>query len=187
MTDMKDLEFYILENELWCLFPDGRNEQITEHNVELVREILSRIREFYPEAYKELSKWYQKSSSNVPYYQYLMVNRFCRCNFGKLDNTKKDVSSGGIFNFERVDCPMRGECPHENVVCNPRFNSRLSDAELRVMKLLYEGLDNGEIADKLYLSPHTVKNHIKSAYAKLGLHEKSEFIRYAKENNLFND
>ena len=50
---MEDLEFYILDNELWCLFSDGRNEQVTEHNTELVREILSKIREFYPEAYKD--------------------------------------------------------------------------------------------------------------------------------------
>ena len=184
---MENLEFYILDNELWCLCPDGRNEQVTEHNTELVREILSKIREFYPEAYKDLSKWYQKSAANVPYYQYLMVNRFCRCNFGKLDNTKKDIGRNGVFNFERVDCPMRGECPHENKVCCPSFNSNLSDAELRVMKLVYDGCDNDEIADQLYLSPHTVKNHIKSVYAKLGIHEKSEFIQYANKNNLFKD
>ena len=30
---MKDLEFYILENELWCLFPDGRNEQSDLRNI----------------------------------------------------------------------------------------------------------------------------------------------------------
>lgn len=183
---MKDLEFYILENELWCLFPDGRNEQVTEHNTELVREILSKIREFYPEAYKDLSKWYQKSGANVPYYQYLMVNRFCRCNFGKLDNTKKDIGHNGVFNFERVGCPMRGECSHENIVCSPKFNSKLSDSELRVMKLIYDGYSNDEVAESLYLSPHTVKNHIKSVYSKLGIHEKSEFIQYANKNNLFN-
>ena len=184
---MENLEFYILDNELWCIFPDGRNEQVTEHSVELVRDILSRIREFYPEAYKDLSKWYQKSSANVPYYQFLMVNRFCRCNFGKLDTTKKDVSRNGAFNFERIECPMRGECIHENKVCCPSFNSKLSEAELRVMKLVYDGFGNDEIAELLYLSPHTVKNHVKSVYLKLGIHEKSEFIRYANNNNLFKD
>lgn len=184
---MENLEFYILEDELWCISPDGRNEQVTEHNTQLVSSILSKIRELYPGAYKDLSKWYQKSAANVPYYQFLMVNRFCRCNFGKLDNTKKDVGCSGVFNFERVDCPLRGECPHENIVCNPRFNSQLSDAEMRVMKLIYEGCGNYEIADRLYLSPYTVKNHIKSAYAKLGIHDKSEFIRYANSNNLFNE
>lgn len=186
LIDMENLEFYILEDELWCIFPDGRNEHITEQNTELVKEILSRIREFYPAAYKDLAKWYQKSAANVPYYQFLMVNRFCRCNFGKLDTTKKDVGVNGIFNFEKVDCPMRGECSHEGKVCGPIFNSKLSDAELRVMRLVYDGCNNEEIADMLYISPHTVKNHIKSVYAKLGIHEKSDFIQYANKNNLFN-
>lgn len=184
---MRDLEFYIYEDELWCMFPDGRNEKVTEQNNELVKSVLDTIHELYPDAYNDLMKWYRKSSQNVPYFQFLMANRFCKCNFGNLDNTSKDIDRKGRFNFERVSCPMRGECPHENVVCNPKFNSRISDAEMRVMKMIYEGCSNEEVADKLYLSPHTVKNHIKSVYMKLGIHEKSEFIQYAHSHNLFKD
>lgn len=184
---MKDFEFYILENELWCLFPDGRNEQVTEYNKELIHTMLSKIREFYPDAYNDLVSWFHKSASNVPYFQFLIVEQFGKCNFGELDTTKKDIDKNGVFNLERVKCPLRGRCPHENKVCNPRFNSRLSDAELRVMKLVYNGYSNDEVADTLYLSPHTVKNHIKSTYLKLGIHEKAEFIRYANNNNLFKD
>lgn len=183
---MRDLEFYIYEDELWYI-SDGKNEQVTEHSVELVKDMLCEIREFFPDAYKDLSKWFQKSAQNVPYFQYLIVDQFCRCNFGKLDTTKKDVDRKGHFNFERINCPMRGRCPHEGKVCNPTFNTRISDAEMRVMKMIYDGCDNEEVADKLYLSPHTVKNHIKSVYLKLGIHEKSEFIQYAHKNNLFKD
>ena len=184
---MVDLEFYIYEDELWCMSPNGKNEQVTEHNIELVKDMLSKIREFYPKAYDGLAKWFQKSSHNVPYFQYLIVDQFCRCNFGKLDSTTKDVDSKGKFNFEKGYCPIYGRCSYANVVCNPKFNSRISDAEMRVMKMIYEGCNNEEIADRLYLSPHTVKNHIKSVYIKLGIHEKSEFIQYAYRNNLFKD
>ena len=51
----------------------------------------------------------------------------------------------------------------------------------------YCGKDKDEIAENLFLSPHTVKNHIKSAYCKLGIHEKSEFIKYANAHNLFSN
>lgn len=184
---MKNLEFYIYEDELWCMFPNGRNERVTENSTELIKELLSTISEQYPDAYKALTECYKRSSDNVPYYQFLMVNRFCKCNFGNLDNTDKDVRANSGFNFERVPCPLRGECKYEGVICGARFNSQLSDGELRVMKLVYLGLSNEDIAEKLYLSPHTIKNHIKSAYLKLKIHEKSDFIRYANNNNLFND
>lgn len=80
---------------------------------------------------------------------------------------------------------MRGECALEGIVCMPRFNSTISDGEMRVMRLVYQGLDIPAIADQLYLSPNTIKNHIKSVYKKLGIHEKADFIRYANNNNLF--
>lgn len=183
---MGKLEFYIYENELWCRYADGRNEVVTESKTELIQSMLELIREHYPSAYKALMTEYQKSAGNVPYYQYLMVRRFCKCNFGKLDSTRLDVEANGSFNFEKVDCPLRGECRFEGVICCPVFNTELSDAEMRVMRLVYDGLDNDQIAEQLYLSPHTVKNHIKSAYTKLGIHAKHEFVQYAMKNNLFN-
>ena len=181
---MNEVEFYIFEDELWCMH-DGKNVIVTESDVPLIKEMLSKIREFYPEAYADLEKWFKKSSFNVPYFQYLIVDQFCRCNFGNLDSSKKDVDKKGCFNFERVNCPMRNRCPHENVVCNPKFNTSISPAEMRVMELMYEGLSVEEAADRLYLSPNTVKKHIKSVYLKLGIHEKSEFVQYAIRNNLF--
>ena len=184
---MKDLEFYIFEDELWCLFPDGSNQPVTDKDIGLIKSILDRIRECYPDAYKALMECYQKSAQNIPYFQYLMVRRFCKCNFGELDNTSRDIDKKGGFNFERVKCPMRGECKYEGIICCPQFYSRISDAEMRVMQMVYQGANNEEIADKLYLSPHTVKNHIKSVYIKLGIHEKSEFIQYAHNHNLFKD
>lgn len=97
------------------------------------------------------------------------------------------MDSTGKFNFEKVECPLRGECRFEGVICSPRFNTKLSDAELRVMKLIYQGASKDDVAEQLYISPNTVKNHIKSVYLKLGIHEKSEFFRYAEKNNLFNN
>lgn len=61
----------------------------------------------------------------------------------------------------------------------------MSDAELRVMKLWHEGLNKEEIAEQLYLSVHTVNNHIRNAYIRIGVHSKAEFVRYAETNHLF--
>ena len=42
-----------------------------------------------------------------------------------------------------------------------------------------------EIAEQLYLSAHTVNNHIRNAYFRLGIHSKAEFVKYAENNRLF--
>ena len=187
---MEGLEFYCYESELWCKHGDGRNEIVDESQTELISYILDKVRECYPDAYKALEKCYSNSSRNIRYYQYLMARRFIRCNFSTLDATSldvDDVSVDGRFNFEKVCCPMRGECVFEGVICRPRFNSKLSPAELRVMELLYKGYGKEKISDTLYLSPDTIKTHIKNVYVKLGIHEKAEFIRYANDNHLFDN
>ena len=181
---MERLEFYIYEQELWCKHPDGKNELIGENSTELIGYILEKVQNCYPEAYNALEKFYSKSSANIRYYKYLMARRFIKCNFSRLDSTTLDVGNG-VFNFEKVECPMRGECQFEGVICSPKFNSRLSPAELRVMEPFFNGRTKEEIAEALFISPGVVKLHIKNAYAKLGVHEKAEFIRYAQENNLF--
>ncbi len=178
-------EFYIFDDDLWCLYDDGRNEKITESDVELVNELIAIIMEQYPEAYKALSACYQKSARNIPYYQYLIVRRFCKCNFGVLDDSAKDVDSSGVFHFERVSCPLRGECKYEGIICGASFCSKLTPAEERVAVLYHQGSRIEEISDKLYLSPNTIRNHIKSIYRKLGVHDIGEFVRYADEHRMF--
>lgn len=182
----RGLEFYVIDDELWCKSDDGRNQIVDENQTELIKNILSEIRGCYPNAFAALAKEYERSALNISYYRFLIVRRFCKCNFGKLDGTRADIDTRGRFNFEKVECPLRGECKYEGVVCSPKFNSKLSDAELRVMKLIYHGASKEEIAEQLYISPNTVKNHIKSVYLKLGIHEKAEFIQYANNHNLFN-
>lgn len=182
---MEGLEFYIYENQLWVITEEGKNVLVDESNKEMVQKLCDMIREYFPAAYKALAKEYQKSSFNVGYFQWLIVRRFYKCNFGKLDPTQQDIEKNGKFNFEKVDCPLRGECKLEGIVCGPKFNTSLSQAEERVMRLLYEGRSKEEIAEALFISPCTVKNHIISAYCKLGVHEKADFIRLANERNLF--
>ena len=45
----------------------------------------------------------------------------------------------------------------------------LSEREIEVLRLLAEGLDNNEIALKLYLSPTTVKRHVSTIFSKAGV------------------
>jgi DNA-binding NarL/FixJ family response regulator len=52
-----------------------------------------------------------------------------------------------------------------------RYN--LTDREKQVMSLLAQGKENKEIADELFISPNTVKRHIKSVFAKMDVHSRA--------------
>ncbi|MCL1599823.1 MAG: LuxR C-terminal-related transcriptional regulator [Actinomycetia bacterium] len=55
----------------------------------------------------------------------------------------------------------------------------LTPRERDVLGLLTEGLDGSAIADQLYLSPATVRNHIQHILTKLGVHSRVEAVAFA--------
>lgn len=163
----------------------GESERVlSQKDREFIGAFISAINEFYPEAYKALGETYKKSALNRDYYQFLIVKRFIRCNFGAFDNVQ-DVDASGAFRFEFVSCPLKGECKHDGIICTPKFNSTLSSRELEVMKLAYEGRTDEHIAETLYIALNTVNNHRKNAFRKLDVHSMPEFMRYAERHNLF--
>jgi DNA-binding NarL/FixJ family response regulator len=60
----------------------------------------------------------------------------------------------------------------------------LSDREREVLDLIASGATNREIAGRLYLSPHTVKEHTSSLYRKLGARNRAEAVQKAQRLGL---
>jgi two-component system, NarL family, invasion response regulator UvrY len=60
----------------------------------------------------------------------------------------------------------------------------LSDREIEIIKLIVEGNSNQDIADKLFLSIHTVYTHRKNMMKKLKLKSPVELILYALNSGL---
>lgn len=54
----------------------------------------------------------------------------------------------------------------------PGNTANLSERELEVLKLMVEGMSNPEIAEKLYLSPNTVKTHVRGIMNKLAVDDR---------------
>ena len=61
---------------------------------------------------------------------------------------------------------------------------KLTDRELQVLKLVAQGMSNREVADELFISENTVKNHVRNILEKLHLHSRMEAVVYAVREKL---
>ena len=50
--------------------------------------------------------------------------------------------------------------------------------------LIAKGLTNHEIAQRLFISPHTVKNHVSRIYQKIGMDERTKVALWAMRRGL---
>ena len=60
----------------------------------------------------------------------------------------------------------------------------LTDREREVLDLIAQGLDNQQIASRLYISGKTVSNHISNVFAKLHVADRAQAIVTAREVGL---
>ena len=72
----------------------------------------------------------------------------------------------------------------ENQTVHNSDHDQLSDRELEVLKLLVTGLSNKEIADKLFISIHTVVSHRKNISQKTGIKSQAGLTIYAISNKI---
>jgi DNA-binding NarL/FixJ family response regulator len=79
------------------------------------------------------------------------------------------VAAGGNY----VDPKLAGMLSHAGELS--RLSS-LSPRELEILELLADGLNGQMIADRLFLSPETVRTHVRNATAKLGAHTRVQAV-----------
>jgi DNA-binding CsgD family transcriptional regulator len=60
----------------------------------------------------------------------------------------------------------------------------LTGSELAVVRQVVGGMTNREIAEHLFLSPHTVSSHVRHAFVKLGIHSRMELAKAAAEHDI---
>jgi len=64
----------------------------------------------------------------------------------------------------------------------PRARSPLSAREQEIVALVAQGYRNREMAEKMFISEQTVKNHLHNIFDKLGVSDRLELALYAIHN-----
>ena len=178
------IEFYNTPDGSVCCKPEGKPMFILDEGCRgLIEEMIVTIKELYPDAFKALSELYSTSSRNRLLYEYRIVHRFIRCNFGEYDALTADVDAVGGLHIEEVKCPMRGECKLEGCVCRPRLLSALTAREQEVANLLGKGYSKADVAESLQISISTVSRHVSNIKARMLFRHTNQIVSYFKERN----
>lgn len=109
------------------------------------------------------------------------------CDIHEIVDSIKETADGGRFFCGQILQTIRREAIDINDLNLSEFNCEpvaISERELEIIKYIAEGYTNIEIAEKLFLSPHTVNTHRKNILQKLGVNNTASIVMYAVKTNL---
>src|SRR5919198_1868833 len=94
----------------------------------------------------------------------------------------RQVATGGAFIESQMLKGMLSEMKPGATV--PSAARNLTKREREILALVAEGMSNREIADRLVLSPETVKSHVAAILEKLNVSDRTQAAIYAVRNGL---
>lgn len=111
------------------------------------------------------------------------------CSINEILDAVRSVAAGSKFFCGQILDAVRQESidpesiTAETISCEPVL---ISDREQEIITLIAEGYTNSKIAEKLFLSPHTVNTHRKNIMQKLGVNNTAAIVMFAVKNELVN-
>jgi len=66
----------------------------------------------------------------------------------------------------------------------PEAATSLTRRELDVLRLMVQGINTAGAAEKLHVSPATIRNHVQNILGKLGVHSRLEAVAYTTKHRL---
>lgn len=92
----------------------------------------------------------------------------------------RQIAEGGNYFHPKIQQQMLAFFQGKKI--NDQTKTRLSRRELEIIRALAQGDSSKEIAERLFLSDHTVRTHRRNILLKLGVNNTPELIHLAMEN-----
>lgn len=89
----------------------------------------------------------------------------------------KEPVEAALDDIARILTQLGIVSPARRPLDEPRAEASLSKREWEIVRLLADHLRVPTIAERLHISPATVRNHLKSAFQKVGVHSQEELLR----------
>ena len=86
----------------------------------------------------------------------------------------RTVASGEVFLPKRI----------KTIYDDRKKRPSLSEREIEIVRLVAKGFSNDELAERLHLSPDTIKVHLRHVYEKLGVESRVEAVTEAMRTGL---
>lgn len=109
----------------------------------------------------------------------------------KLISSVRDVYNGNSIMQPEIASKVIAHITKNKMTPQPKRSlggtnraDELTEREREILALISKGMNNNEIAESLFLTVGTVKNHIRSIYDKIGVSERSKAMLFAMENDL---
>ena len=97
----------------------------------------------------------------------------------------RKVHSGEIWLDSRTTAAvMKQFAAPGDAGAKDRERSPLSQREREIVVLVAQGFKNKEIAERMFISEQTVKNHLHNIFDKLGVSDRLELALYAIHKNI---
>jgi len=96
------------------------------------------------------------------------------------------AEAGAAWDASRVRGRLRKHGVRRRLVARERAETgwaAMTDSELAVARRVAQGLTNREVAEQLFVSPHTVSSHLRSIFAKLDINSRLALARIAAEHD----
>ena len=113
-----------------------------------------------------------------------------------LKDASADAIVGAILELQRGGAPMSPAVARrvmrfvrttETPATDGPSNLDLTERELEILQHLATDETEAQIADRLFISPHTVRTHIKNIYKKMHVHSRAAAVRIGFQQRLLGD